>query len=854
MAVACAAGPCPRDGSRCVDKKDVDCKDDGSPCPAYDCVKDTDKCANVKCMTGTKCSEGECIKVDMCADVQLPPCARPDEERGCRWTMEPKDENGCTYTCGKMVCDADKCANVKCMTGTKCSEGECIKVDMCADVQLPPCARPDEERGCRWTMEPKDENGCTYTCGKMVCDADDKDKCANVQCMTGTKCSDGVCTKPMCQIGTSKKGEGDNYCNTCQCVNAGQIGALWQCTQMACSKPTEDPWGPCGPPRPCGMPPRTGCRYSKPELDTKGCAIGCGKMICDIPPPKDDTTCQVGDTKQGDGSQHCVKCTCMAQRRKARMRMMPDRGNWVCPKKLCPPQQDDKCVVGTTKPGDGDEWCNMCTCVNTGGRHARMPMMPDDLATSWACTKKGCGDGGDGGADADCCAAETKPTAMECGRSGCHCCSSKPARRSARKAFPGEDPIFEPALVSPAWIKGNSGPNMTPEKACAQVKRVPADTCPVAPPCCAAETKPTAMECGRSGCHCCSSKPARRSARKAFPGEDPIFEPALVSPAWIKGNSGPNMTPEKACAQVKRVPADACDDAAALAAAKLAELRAAAKEAEKERQDAAAAKEAAEKEAAEKERQDAASTDAVPDKVKVTADCVDGESGQGTGNNWCNTCRCVNGTLSACTKKGCTGDDPNAAVTVRTTPILTTTLVTAIPAGTTTIAVRDVTGIKALDTVKIGTGASEERATVASVVVGAQRARREQAGSVLLTAALRNDHGEGSSITFERAVEAPDTVAVSAAAASAAAAAAAEAEAQKKKSGTVTAVVVVLVVLIVAVGIVGAVIYKQREDSHSPIGNTLAAARSTSAMQNPQYEVSGNTGGDATYDGIETGC
>lgn len=455
------------------------------------------------------------------------------------------------------------------------------------------------------------------------------------------------------------------------------------------------------------------------------------------------------------------------------MRMMPDRGNWVCPKKLCPPQQDDKCVVGTTKPGDGDEWCNMCTCVNTGGRHARMPMMPDDLATSWACTKKGCGDGGDGGADADCCAAETKPTAMECGRSGCHCCSSKPARRSAR------DP---------------------------------------------------------------------------FPGEDPIFEPALVSPAWIKGNSGPNMTPEKACAQVKRVPADACDDAAALAAAKLAELRAAAKEAEKERQDAAAAKEAAEKEAAEKERQDAASTDAVPDKVKVTADCVDGESGQGTGNNWCNTCRCVNGTLSACTKKGCTGDDPNAAVTVRTTPILTTTLVTAIPAGTTTIAVRDVTGIKALDTVKIGTGASEERATVASVVVGAQRARREQAGSVLLTAALRNDHGEGSSITFERAVEAPDTVAVSAAAASAAAAAAAEAEAQKKKSGTVTAVVVVLVVLIVAVGIVGAVIYKQREDSHSPIGNTLAAARSTSAMQNPQYEVSGNTGGDATYDGIETGC
>lgn len=35
------------------------------------------------------------------------------------------------------------------------------------------------------------------------------------------------------------------------------------------------------------------------------------------------------------------------------------------------------------------------------------------------------------------------------------------------------------------------------------------------------------------------------------------------------------------------------------------------------------------------------------------AECVEGETGPGTGNNWCNTCTCVGGVMSMCTKMGC---------------------------------------------------------------------------------------------------------------------------------------------------------------------------------------------------------
>ena len=49
--------------------------------------------------------------------------------------------------------------------------------------------------------------------------------------------------------------------------------------------------------------------------------------------------------------------------------------------------------------------------------------------------------------DAGCCSVESKPSEIECGRSGCHCCAKD-----------GE---------AGAWILGNSGPNLTANAACA---------------------------------------------------------------------------------------------------------------------------------------------------------------------------------------------------------------------------------------------------------------------------------------------------------------------------------------------------------------------------------------------------
>jgi len=241
--------------------------------------------------------------------------------------------------------------------------------------------------------------------------------------------------------------------------------------------------------------------------------------------------------------------------------------------------------------------------------------------------------------------------------------------------------------------------------------------------------------------------------------------------------------------------------------------------------------------------------------------------------------------------------------------IATTELVKAVVAGATTLAVRDVTGIRAGDFMTIGSGAGKERATVAAVKVSVTRARREvQAGNVTLTEALQNNHAEGSSITFERtnsesaklaelkaalllaqttlaATQAELAAAIAAGATDAelaavqvkvnkaaevvasastavasvegAAAAAAAAEAAAAAAKTQTAIVAVVVVLIVVVIIVGAIVYKRNaQNNQSPIVNALAAARTTTnAMQNPQYEVTpGANAGDATYDNVETGC
>ena len=56
--------------------------------------------------------------------------------------------------------------------------------------------------------------------------------------------------------------------------------------------------------------------------------------------------------------------------------------------------------------------------------------------------------------------------------------------------------------------------------------------------------------------------------------------------------------------------------------------------------------------------QDEVAVEVAVDEPTVAVECVEGESGPGVGNNWCNTCRCVGGTMSACTKKGCSAGIP----------------------------------------------------------------------------------------------------------------------------------------------------------------------------------------------------
>jgi len=95
------------------------------------------------------------------------------------------------------------------------------------------------------------------------------------------------------------------------------------------------------------------------------------------------------------------------------------------------------------------------------------------------------------------CCADPKPSVVECGRSGCHCCSDG------------------------VWKLGNSGPTLSTEVACAALGLGASKPCSVA---CCADPKPSAVECGRSGCHCCSDG------------------------VWKLGNSGPTLSTEVACA------------------------------------------------------------------------------------------------------------------------------------------------------------------------------------------------------------------------------------------------------------------------------------------------------------------
>lgn len=94
------------------------------------------------------------------------------------------------------------------------------------------------------------------------------------------------------------------------------------------------------------------------------------------------------------------------------------------------------------------------------------------------------------------CCVDAKPSEVECGRSGCHCCSDG------------------------VWYRGNSRPTLDSATFCRSQRLLASKPC--GGDCCA-DVKPSEVECGRSGCHCCSDG------------------------VWYRGNSGPALDSATFC-------------------------------------------------------------------------------------------------------------------------------------------------------------------------------------------------------------------------------------------------------------------------------------------------------------------
>lgn len=162
------------------------------------------------------------------------------------------------------------------------------------------------------------------------------------------------------------------------------------------------------------------------------------------------------------------------------------------------------------------------------------------------------------------CCSGPKPTDVECGRSGCHCCSdgdwllgnSGPTLDSSTACGnfglyassscevqccgPDEKPSEISCGLSGCtccsdgvWVRGNSGPSFPPDVVCKRLDLVLSKPCDVDSKCCG--QKPTDAQCGRSGCTCCSDG------------------------VWVRGNSGPSLPAEDVCKGLELIPAKPCE-------------------------------------------------------------------------------------------------------------------------------------------------------------------------------------------------------------------------------------------------------------------------------------------------------
>ncbi|XP_054258593.1 neurogenic locus notch homolog protein 1-like isoform X2 [Macrosteles quadrilineatus] len=121
--VQCFKAPCPP-LAECVPTAgscdEVRC-DEGSHCEDGACVLD-DRCALVLCITGSYCYKGSCFKEVECGEGECGPAQK------CYTGTEPCNQPHCP---SKRICVTDKCAVVRCRSGTHCVDGKCVPRDPC---------------------------------------------------------------------------------------------------------------------------------------------------------------------------------------------------------------------------------------------------------------------------------------------------------------------------------------------------------------------------------------------------------------------------------------------------------------------------------------------------------------------------------------------------------------------------------------------------------------------------------------------------------------------------------------------------------------------------------------------------
>jgi hypothetical protein len=182
------------------------------------------------------------------------------------------------------------------------------------------------------------------------------------------------------------------------------------------------------------------------------------------------------------------------------------------------------------------------------------------------------------------------------------------------------------------------------------------------------------------------------------------------------------------------------------------------------------------------------------------------------------------------------GED--AGGTTEEVVIVTTASTAAVEAGATTIDLADVSQITVGDSLTIGKGDDAETAVVAAITLTRARSRREGhavavAGTVELTAPLKNAHAEGAKITFEAATkeeevtdapvtEAPDEQLSEAEEEAAAAADAAAAAAAGDSGHTVTAIVLVIVLTLVLGVLLSVYLIRNQTPDVAGLGSTGA--------------------------------